>query len=159
MTGVQTCALPILKKKFIHTGKNFVARLLTVSLLFTLLMPQTSMAGDLHNAVLCVALGDHIAVELQCHSGDSASVSDGVALLCHAHSAGDCTDIPLPKAEPFVHARTISGVSSVRANVLPGLLSATMLVDIRISTLHSGLLTHKSPLYFLSVLRSVILRI
>ncbi|RLE17687.1 MAG: hypothetical protein DRJ14_05855 [Acidobacteria bacterium] len=148
-----------MKTKFKHTGKKFVARLLTLILLFTILVPQTSMAGVLHNAVLCVAPGDHIAVELKCHTGDNASVPDGVALLCHAHPVGDCTDIPLPKTEPFVHARTIPGVSSVRANVLSGLSSAAMLADIRISTLHFGLLTLKSPLYSLSVLRSVILRI
>ncbi|NOY23283.1 MAG: hypothetical protein GXO70_07220 [Acidobacteria bacterium] len=148
-----------MKKKIKRTGKKIITRLVMLSLLFTLLMPGAALGGDLNNAVLCVAPGKHISVELKGHPGPDESNPDGCAFLCQPHPSGPCTDIPLPKTEPFVHSQVLHSVSSVRANVTAPLSPVELPADAWVSSLHSRQMKIIPPLHSLSALRTVILRI
>lgn len=144
----------------LNGAPNLKHLLPTVLTLFLVITQLAGAVGDsFGNVVLCIGPGDHIAIETESHQGWNESNPGGCDLLCHSHPSGPCTDIPLPKTEPFIHCQTFPGISSAYAQMTTGLPSVRLLADSWFTSLHFRPLENRLPLYSLSVLHTVVLRI
>jgi len=141
-------------------GVPNLKRMLPMVIALFLVITQFAVAvgGSFGNAVLCIESGDHIAVELLSHPRWHGPDSDQYSKLRHSHSSKPCTDISLPKIDPFVRGQNVRDVSSAQGQI------ATMLPYVRPTngrwtSLNSRLVKQSWSVQTLSLIRTVILRL